>query len=134
MLIVNAEGEGYDEKLRGKKDVFSPVGLSKYYEKIVVATRQLAEIFTDLKTAVDHGKMCGKAFFSFGFGLLRYYEKFVSAMKQVAEITGLKTAVDTVIGQATALRENYSPVTYESIVKILSELRKPRQRGRGVDK
>ena len=55
-------------------------------------------------------------------------------MKQVAEITGLKTAVDTVIGQATALRENYSPVTYESIVKILSELRKPRQRGRGVDK
>ena len=79
-------------------------------------------------------KMCGKAFFSFGVGFLRYYEKFVSAMKQVAEITGLKTAVDTVIGQATALRENYSPVTYESIVKILSELRTPRQRGRGVDK
>ena len=58
MLVVNAEGEGYDEKLRGKKDVFSPVGLSKYYEKIVVATRQLAEIFTDLKTAVDRGKRC----------------------------------------------------------------------------
>ena len=79
-------------------------------------------------------KMREKAFFSFGVGLLRYYEKFVSAMKQVAEITGLKNAVDTVVAQATTLRENYSPVTYESIVKILSELRKPRQRGRGVDK
>ena len=58
MLIVNAEGEGYDEKLRWEKDVFSSVGLSKYYEKIVVATRQMAENFTDLKTAVDHGKRC----------------------------------------------------------------------------
>ena len=58
MLVVNAEGEGYDEKLWEGKDVFSPVGLSKYYEKVVAATRQLGENFTDLKTAVDHGKRC----------------------------------------------------------------------------
>ena len=71
-------------------------------------------------------KMREKALFSFCVVLLRYYKKFVSAMKQVAEITGLKNAVDTVIGQATTLRDNYSPGAYESIVKILSELRKPR--------
>ena len=123
--------------------VFFPFGLLRYFKQFVSAWRQLAENFTSLKKAVDQIKRlllphfmpgkCAKRRFVFCVGLLRYYDNFVTARRQVAETTGLEIAVNTVIGKVTRLRDNYSRVTYDSIMDIFSELRKPHQKGGTIE-
>jgi len=51
------------------------------------------------------------------------YEQFVAAMQNVGEITGLKNAVDQVIGNATLLRENFSTVKFNGLLTMLQQMR-----------
>ena len=48
-------------------------------------------------------------------------------MQNVGEITGLKNAVDQVIGNATLLRENFSTVKFNGLLTMLQQMRKHQQ-------